>query len=243
LRRIAQFFADLAGHAFRLMPRGKRFDAARRIALALAPLYRHTPFYAGRPSLLDGPREECLRMLLRTMTRTGVLFDPQLDVDGGELLPPGAALIVSGHFHNDVLASRWLEDHGHPYTAVIGTPREPLFVAGTARPLDLLMVGPQVLVKIRGRLAQGRTVFIDLDESNPAGGWTPVDTVAGRRYVSGALFKFAERTRTPLLFAVVRFGGRRRVTLRFARPSANDAGTMLAEYCDFLRAEAAAVMP
>ena len=39
---------------------------------------------------------------------------------------------------------------------------------------------------------------------------------------------FAERTRTPLLFAVVRFGDRRRMMLKFARPSANDAGTMLA---------------
>lgn len=241
MRRIAQFFADLAGHAFRLIPRRQRFETARRIALVLAPLYRRTPFYAGRPSDLDGSREECMRKVLRTMTRTRVLCDPELDVDGGEMVPPGAALIVSGHFLLNIVMSRWLEDRGHPFTGVIGETREPMFVYGTPRPLDLLRSGPQVLVEIRGRLAKGRTVMIDLDQLHPADGLTPIDTVVGRRYVSASMLKFAERTGTPVLFAVSRFDDRGRVMLKFVRPSSNDAETMLSEYCDFLRAEAAAV--
>jgi len=240
-RRIAQVFADLAGQSFRLVPHRKRFDVARRVALALAPFYRRSPLYARRPSLLDGAREECMRMVLRTMTRTGVPFVPDFGVRGGELVPPGPVLVASGHFLLNIMMSRWFEERGHPFTVVVGGPREPMFIAGTRVAVDLVQAGPDVLLRVRGRLAQGRTVFVNLEQLLPHEGWTTVDTAAGRHYVSSSVLRFAERTRTALIFAAVHFDENRRVTLTFARPSAGDAATMMADYCAFLAAEAAKV--
>jgi hypothetical protein len=239
-RRVARRFADAAGRAFGLLPRAWRFGAARRIAVLLAPLFRRSPFYAGRPSLLDGAREECLRMMLRTMTRTGVRFAPEVDVRGAELVPPGGALIVSGHFLLNILLSRWLEDRGHPFTAVVGGPREPMFVSGTPQQLDLIQRKSDVLLAIRGRMARGRKVLLDVDQRIPQEDWPVVDTAAGRLHVSPVAFRFAERVRTPVLFAATRFDGRR-VMMTFARPSGDDAQTMRDDFCAFLRAEVAAI--
>ena len=243
-RRPALFLADVAGHLFHLIPHRKRFEVARRLGLALAKLYRHAPFYGRRPSLLDGAREECIRRLLRMMTRAGVPFVPELHVRGGELVPAGPALVLSAHFLLDIMMSRWLEEHGHPFTAVFGIERERMFVAGTRRPLDKLRTGPQVLVEIRGRLARGRKVLVNIEQPTltPDPAWLPFDVDGvGRTYVSPAALRFAERARVPVLFAVVRMDDHDRMTLTFARPSAEDAETMLADYCDFLRAEAAQV--
>lgn len=178
-------------------------------------------------------------MILRAMTRTRVPFDVDVVVRGGELVPPGAALLVSGHFLLNVLHSRWLYDRNDRGAVVVNGPREPLFDAGTDSPRDLLYGGPQVLVQIRGRLARGQKIFVDIEESRPHDGWISLDTAAGRRYVSPAIPRLAQRLGVPLVFLSTRFEGDR-IVLAFA-PLPADADAALAEFCRLLAAEVAQI--
>lgn len=241
IRAYLQPFAHLTGDVFRLLPRSRRFGAARRIARAMAPLLRRSAYYRRRPSLLDGPREEALRMVLRTMTRAGVEFDVDLDVRGRELLPDGGVLVVSGHFLLNVMMTRWIHDAGRHFIAGLGGPREPMFVAGTRLPLDHVYSGPQVFLQLRKKLAARAVVFITVEVPVPTEGWVAVDTVVGRRYVSPATFAYAARTGTPVLFAATHLDGRGRLVVTYERPVAEDAQGMTGEFCAFLARHVGAV--
>lgn len=241
IRAFLQPFAHLTGDAFRLLPRSMRFGAARRIALAMAPLLRRSAYYARRPSLLDGPREEALRMVLRTMTRAGVEFDVDLDVRGRELLPEEGVLVVSGHFLLNVMMTRWIHDAGRHFVAGLGGPREPMFVAGTRVPLDHVFSGPQVFLQLRKKLAAGAVAFITIEVAVEQEGWVAVDTVVGRRYVSPATFAYAARTGTPVLFAATHLDEGGRLVVAYERPGSNDPQGMTREFCGFLARQVAAV--
>jgi hypothetical protein len=151
VRRIFQLLAGVAGNAFRLLPRGARYAVAHRIALLIAPILRRTPYYARRPSRLDGYREESLRMMLRVLARSRVRFDPDIDVRGRELFPDTPALIVSGHFLLNGHMTRWMFDAGREMTVVLGRDRETMYYSGTRRPVAQLIVGPSVLLQMRRR--------------------------------------------------------------------------------------------
>src|SRR5688572_9358773 len=107
-----------------MLPKKRRFAVARRIALTIAPILRRSPYYARRPSLLDGPREEALRMTLRTMTRARVEFVPEVEIRGIELLPAGPCLLAGAHFLLNIAMTRWFHDHGRRYIGSVGGPRE-----------------------------------------------------------------------------------------------------------------------
>jgi hypothetical protein len=239
--RLRQIFAAAAGHAFRLFPQRVRYAVALRIALLLAPLLRRSPFYARRPSRLDGYREESLRLVLRTMTRSRVRFDPDIEVRGRELFPAGPALIVSGHFLLDVHMTRWLFDAGRDLTVVLGGEREPMYYSGTLRPLERILVGPSVLLQMRSRLAEGSSVFIDIESGRMNDGWIPVDTAAGTRWTSIKPLRFAKRIGVPVIFASTIIDERGRMVVTYVRPSSDDPEVMLREFGEFLRAEAARV--
>ncbi|HEV3484912.1 MAG TPA: hypothetical protein VG106_05860 [Vicinamibacterales bacterium] len=239
-RAIARVFADLVGHLFRLLPRRWRFGAARRIALTLAPLLRRTRYYARRNSLIDGHREEALRIVLRCMIRSGVAFDPAMLVHGGELVPRGSAFLFTGHFLlNNVMITRWLHDRGERITWFVAGPREPMFYGGTRVPLEVLQRGTAALLRARRLLAEGQKVLAGFEEVNPHEDSIPVETAAGVRHVTPALARFAARLEVPVLFAATHFHDDGRVVVTFARPSSNE--TLVAEFCEFLRAHTAAI--
>jgi hypothetical protein len=239
-RRILQLLADLAGHSFRLLPERLRFTAALRIAMILAPLVRRLPYYKRRPSALDGFREESLRMVLRAMTRTRVPYDTDLVIRGHEVFPAsGPVLIAGAHFLLSVHQTRWMYEAGRTFTAVIGMPREPIYYSGTLVPIDRLLLNGQILVQVREAFRRGSIVFIALDDEQPHGNRTRVETAGGARWVSDVPFRFAARTRTPVVFESARVENGQLI-ITYARPE-GDADQMFREYCDFLRDQAGRV--
>lgn len=241
LRPILQVFAHLAGNAFRILPKRKRFAVALRIALAIAPLLRRSRYYARRPSLIDGSREEALRMVLRTMTRARVEFDPDVEIRGRELFPDGGVLIVSGHFLLNVLMTRWMFDAGRRFTAALGGPREPMYYFGTTVPLPYRYSGPQFLVQLRSDLAAGNICSVAIETQVPDENWIPFDTAAGRRYLSPAALTFARRTRTPVVFVATYLNREGRVVQTYERPHSEDPAAMRDEFLEFLQRHIAAV--
>jgi hypothetical protein len=241
VRRILQLFAHLAGSVFRLLPQKKRFAVARRIALTIAPVVRRSPWFARRPSLLDGPREESLRMVLRAMTRARVRFDPEIARIGAEVIPDGPVLLVSGHFQLNIMMSRSVYDVGRTYTIALGGSREPMYYLGTTEPIGKVYSGPQLFVQMRRILTGRSVVLITIEEPVLHEDWVPLDTVVGRRYVSPATFAFALRTGTPIVFAATHLDDKGRVTSSFERPRSTDGAGMTEEFCEFLRKHVAAV--
>jgi hypothetical protein len=214
---------------------------ALRIALLIAPLLRRSPYYARRPSRLDGYREESLRLVLRTMARSRVRFDPDIDVIGRELFPEEPALIVSGHFLLNVHMTRWMFDAGRDMTTVLGGEREPMYYSGTLRPLERIVVGPSVLLRMRSRLAEGASVFIDIESGRKSEGWTPVETVAGTRWISIKPLQLAKKIGVPVVFASTKLDERSRLVVKYERPSSDEPEEMLRQFGEFLREEAALV--
>ncbi|HEU4889847.1 MAG TPA: hypothetical protein VFV49_18330 [Thermoanaerobaculia bacterium] len=243
IRPLLQLFAHLAGTAFRILPRKKRYAAARRIALMVAPLLVRSGYIERRPSLLDGPREEALRMVLRTMTRARVEFNPEVEVRGGDLIAGRAVLIVSGHFLLNIHMSRMLFDAGRRFTAILGGPREPMYYFGTTVPIDFHYADSNVFLRMRQTLSEGSGVGFAIAElGTRQENWIEVRTVAGPRYVSKAAFAFAARTRTPVVFGATYLNPEGRVTITYEEPQATDGEGLTAEFCEFLTRHAAAVV-
>lgn len=236
IRPVLQIFAHLIGDSFRLLPRKKRFAAARRIALMMAPLLKRTRYYERRPSPLDGPREEAMRMTLRTMTRARVEFVPEVEMRNVELLPDGPCILAGAHFLLNIAMTRWFHDHGRHYIGNVGGPREPVYYFGTTVPLTFRYAGPQVLVQMRRDLAAGHTSFIAVEAEFQYGeDWIAVETVIGRRYVSPKSFMFGKRTGSPIIFVATHLDHDGRIVVTFERPQSDDPAVMTAEYCKFLQ--------
>ncbi len=242
IRPILQVFAHLAGATFLLLPKRRRFAAARRIALLMAPLLKRTRYFEGRPSKIDGPREESLRMTLRTMTRARVPFDPELHVVGKELVAERPVLIVSAHFLLNIAMSRWMLDAGRQFTVSIAGPREPMYYFGSHVPLPHYYAGPMLFLQLRRVLTEGGIAFVVAEESEPHEHWLEVETAAGRRYVSPAVFSFVSRTQTPIVFAATYLSPEGLLTTTYEQPHGANADALTAEFCDFLRRHAAAVV-
>jgi hypothetical protein len=242
IRPILQIFAHLTGEAFGILPKKKRFAAARRIALMIAPLLKRTPYFPRRPSKLDGPREESLRMMVRTMTRARVEFDPDVDIVGKELVAGPPVLIVSAHFLLNGAMTRWMIDSGRRLTMTLAGPREPMYYFGTTVPRDYHYAGPLLFLHMRRTLAEGGIGFVIAEESEPHENWLEVETAAGHRYVSPAVFTFAARTHTPIVFGATYLSPEGRVTVTYEQPRSTTAEAMTEEFCDFLRRHAAQVV-
>lgn len=241
IRPVLQIFAHAAGAAFRVLPRKQRYGAARRIAAAIAPLVKRSPYFQRRPSLLDGPGEEALRIILRAMTRARVLFDPRYEVIGRELVANRPVLIISAHFLLNIHMSRMIQDEGRRFFASLGGPREPMYYFGTREPLDFHFADATLFVRVRKTIAQGHVAFVIAELEQPCPDWSEVKTVAGSRYVSPAVFGFVERTRIPAVFGVTYLNANGQVTMTFEAPKTSEGKAMQAEFCEFLARHAAAV--
>jgi hypothetical protein len=218
-----------------------RYPVARRIALALAPLLRRSPLYGRRASLLDGPREETLRMVLRTMTRAQVAFDPEVLWKGSAFDFDQAALFVGGHYLLNITMSRRFHDAGKRLALVVAAPREPVYYFGTPAPIENIYGGTQMFVQIRNKLREGASIFFTIEDAEQRDGYAACETVAGTRYVSRAALQFALRVGAPLIFAATYLDAEGRITVTLEKPRTTDAEGLTAEYRDFLRRHVAAV--
>ena len=242
LRSVLQQFAHFTGHAFRILPRKRRFAVAQRIALLIAPVVRRSSYFPRRPSLLDGPREETLRMLLRSMTRARVEFVPDVEVRGYEHVAGRPVLIVTGHFLLNITMSRLIMDSGRRMFFSLAGPREPMYYHGTIVPLDVLYASPYLLFQLSQTLADGHVGSLAVEAEDPHDDWIVVETVAGPRYVSPAIFTFASRTGMPLVFGATYLNRERRLTVTYEVPREKDGAELTAEFCRFLQKHAAAVV-
>lgn len=203
-RMIARGLATLTGVAFTLLPRPHRFRVAKRIALTLAPLLRISRFYERRGSLLDGHREEAVRLAVHAMRRLRIAYDPMIRVDGATP-PEGAAIIACGHFLLNNLMLRWLLDRGDPVVMIANSPDPVLCYSGTAEPIDTIdSSGPVPLVRARRRLAGGAKIMVMIDDENAEPAYVRVDTAVGPRYLSAAIPRLAERVDVPVFFGNLR---------------------------------------
>jgi hypothetical protein len=243
VRRVLHVFAHWTGNVFRVVPKRYRFEVARRLALLFAPVFRRTPYYARRASWLDGAREESLRMLLRSMVRAKVEFDPTIVCHGASLVPDGPFIVVSAHYLLNTLMMRWVHDRGGTLHNIAAGPRtEQVFYAGTRRPLQLLYRGPAVLLQARQKLAEGSSIYLIAETRVEHPTWKAVDHDGDRRrYVSSAMMKFALRNRTPVVFTATYFDDAGQVAIIFERPSSSDADAMTDEFIEFFRRHTARV--
>lgn len=238
LRPLFRLASRLTGHSFRLLPRGWRFPVAKRLALAFAPLLRRTPLYARRPSALDGPREDALRLFWRAMNHTGARFDPVYAVIGGEHVPPGGAIVVSGHFLLNGLLARWLYDRGERICVLAGDVEERRVYPGIGEPMESMPLGPASLMKVRTRLREGFKILGYIDSTAPMDNRAAVETPAGTRYISPSMIELAATLDVPLLFSAAHFDEDDRLVLAIDRPRTNDP---YGEFCEFYRAHTAAI--
>lgn len=172
------------------------------------------------------------------MRRLGIGFDPELRVEGPEL-PPGAAILATAHFLLLPLLARRLLDRDAPPVVVAAYPHRLPFV-GTNVPVEYLVPNPNILVQMRQKFGEGKKIFIMIEEPNPHEGWLRVETVAGTRFVSDALLRFAEKIDVPVFFGAIHAGrdGMPEARIEAAPRRADEA---LQAYVAFLVRETAAV--
>jgi hypothetical protein len=183
------------------------------------------------------PLDESLRLMLRTMIRLGVTFNPRIVVDGAELIPDGPALFAAAHLSLNLLMPRWLHDRGHNVSILTWRPERGATIMGSDVPVDAVdTTDARVFLYARTRLRQGRKVVMMPEAPAPFPGAIEVAAPLGTAYVSDAVFHLAERLRVPMIFFATRFDGRE-VHMTVARPSADDSATMTREFGDFLLAE------
>lgn len=237
---LLRVLATAAGAVLAAVPRRYRFDLARRVGLAVAPLLALTPLYATRPSRLDGPREEAVRLALHLMRRLRVRFDPKVEVKG-DPLPAGAAIVAGAHFGLHQLPARWLFDRGDVPAVIAYRPNPAVCYIGSDVPIHYLdAANAAVLVQARCRLAEGKKIIVLIDDEHAAPGLMKVDTVAGPRWVSDAIPRFAERIGVPLFFVHTRIeaDGRLASEVRAAPRKAEEA---FAAWCEQLVRDAAGI--
>lgn len=198
--------ALIASIPFRLIPRRMRFRTALLAGALLAPLVGRTLMERGF-HVVGSARDEALRIVFRALTRMRVPYDAEIanDVDHS-LLPSlrnGAAVFVTAHFPIDALFIRWLWDHGHEVTGVRETPGK-AYVWGTGVEMDILPPSQNVLLQMRQRLTEGRSVLLAIDRAKPNARQVPVETRFGATNVATPVFTLAEKLGVPLFFYGVR---------------------------------------
>ena len=234
----------LAGRGFagamRLVPRGRRFHVALRVAAALEPLIRRTGAYRQqRMTRVDGAREIAVHLVLHVLTRHGTPFDPVLRADGYEAVAPAFAdgrgvLVLGPHAALNLLLVRRFHDDG---LAPVVVSADPLMrVPGMPRVVETVQPSPTFLVAMRNRLRAGRLVcgMPDRAEHHP-GRTLEFETANGPLIVAPALMQVAARTGARVLFTEVHVeGGGLAATVRAA--SSGTAEGLTREFVEFVRA-------
>ena len=164
-----QTLAPLFAGTMSMLPPAARYRAtvriARTTAALLGPALMRRPQRYACSTLLD----ETIRALLRTMARKQMAFDPAVNAEIPDDLVPTirerGAILVSGHFPLNALATRFLHDQGVPPVVARASVDGDRYVWGTGHLLDYLLPKRTVLLQIREILAQHRPVLMSIDTS------------------------------------------------------------------------------
>ena len=226
------------GWIFLLCPQRQRLGLAQCLARALRPVMRVMLPY--REPRLDGHREAALRSVLLLLDRAGVRFDNGLQVTSVGALSAEPKIILSGHLNMNRLLTRWLHEQGQRITSVMTFPPPFPRIFGTDIPIDVIRGDEMVLVKMRHRLAEGRTVIVYVDGLHPSPRSISLAIPDVPLYVSENIFRFAERLNVPVFFSAARVAPDGTAIARIVRSVSSNSTGMRDEFCEFLRAEAAA---
>jgi hypothetical protein len=223
--------------AFRLLPRTKRFRAARNVARCLEPLIARTAAYEERSRLgTDDLRETSLELVLMMLTRHGATFDPIMRIDGDVPLRRSGncpTLIVAQHTMLSVLFLRHLEDAGHAPFVIAADPH--LRIPGTMRPARVLCPSPALLFRVRRLLSDGRTIAAMIDRHAPERRGSRFETARGPLFLSDALLRLGLRTRAHIVFLATAIDDQARVVCRLSAPSiqSDNVEDVLADFVRF----------
>lgn len=158
---------------------------------------RFVPFADRYRSPFESVADTRARVLLRTLAYANVPFANEVTLRGAEELR-GPAVIVTAHLFLNALLLRSLVERGHALAIVRATPADPPYLAGSAIPLENLLISPSIFVKLRSRLRNGEIAFINIDQTESTR-WQ-----AHGLSLSDAAIAFARRMDVPLFFAATR---------------------------------------
>lgn len=199
-----------AALSFTLVPRRARFVVAIRLARFLAPLVGRLLMRRPDRYFFSDLREETLRTILRAMERSNTRYDPNTICDSSEHIDSArehGAVLVSGHFPLNALATRFCADQGLVPTIFRAFREADPCIWGTGVDADVLPPSPHVLVQLRKRLRPGRVALMSIDRSEPFGRTVPLTTDLGDVHLSTTIFDFARDAGIPLFFCCIRLDG------------------------------------
>ncbi len=212
--------AGLAGQLFRAVPYRYRFATALAVS-------RFLPFVRRFRTPFEKEADTRARVVMRTLTYANVRFPNPIEVRGLEQLQ-GPAVIISVHLFLNALFLRAVVEAGHRLAIVRAVPADPPYLAGSAIPLDNdLLISPTILVRLRGSLANGEVVFINVDDEKPTR-WQ----MHGLS-LSSAAASFARRLGVPLFFAATRMANGH-VVAELRRANGKTVDEVMEELKDFL---------
>jgi lauroyl/myristoyl acyltransferase len=216
-----------------------------RVATVLTPLARRSSAYRAltRISPVILPADYSLHRVLDTLTRGGTSYPLRVRVEGREVVDEAIArgrgvLIASPHAPLCVPVLAWLDDRAFPIEAVAAS--DFAWVSGSdARRVPTLARGPGMMIRVRTRLREGRTVWAMIDRTDPRERrLVRFDTHRGPFMVSDALVKVAVRCGAEVVFLSARADPEHGICASFAAPRPGSAGSVehiTADFADFVR--------
>jgi len=225
--------------AVRMLPRRWRFGAAMRFARAAEPLLRRTPAFRVQDVWnVDGAPEIATHLVLWTLTRHGVRFDPVIVARGYEGLLRAHAegrgvLLVAAHAALGVTAIHFF--HRDALAPIIVAPEPQMRVPGTAVFVETVQPAPTFLLSVRDRLRAGRLVGTMLDVLEHHGDLTfEFDTPRGSAIMSSALLQVAVRCEARVVFMEVHVEKGRLVGC-FVTPASDTVEGLTEEFIAYVR--------
>lgn len=215
-----------AAVCFTPVPRRFRYRAAVAFARLIEPLIARTNLWAQRRlHRNDDVRETSLEIVLQTLTRHDIEFDPVIRVEGIDALAAvrdRPTLMITPHMMLGTMVIRFLDDHA--IEPVIITADAQQRILGTRRLVrSLIAPSSTLLIDLRRHLVNGEVVcaMIDrgsLDEAEGERRNTPFEANGETLLISEAPVRIAMRCNARIIFFAGQLDARREVVLRFDVP-------------------------
>jgi lauroyl/myristoyl acyltransferase len=206
LRYLLHIAGIATAAAFRLIPRRRRFGAAKTLADAMTPIIRSTGAIRFRATPhFEGAAETALQVVLRILDQAGTAYDPDLRINGSQYLDAArrrgrGLLILSSHAVLGKILVRHLTDAGDAPLVVAETPMR----FGGA-PAGVIISSPSFLLQVRSLLRAGAFIFATADhEPKPSRRTFTVPTDFGMVFLSDGLIRVASKCGAEILFLASR---------------------------------------
>jgi len=230
-----------------LVPRGRRCGAALRLARVATPWLRLSELYRRQErSRVSGALDIATHMVLHTLTKNGVLFDPIFEFDGYDdflrtYKEGRGILLVAAHNALSLLILRRFYDAGIPSVTISS---DALPVLGTPFDAPIIDASSAFLVSARSRLRRGEIVGAMLDRGEHhrdkgAERTFEFETANGPVIVAPALLHVAARCGSKVVF-VEAHAETSGLAGTLVVASSADADELTREYIDFVRAHLSA---